>query len=170
MLANDRYLSSYPYLLSGPLHTYAGLLCFYLAQPTPALHLNETTPGHASRESTPGASRHGSPVARAKNPPNPTLYRQARAYFVKALTLDESDEVANGFIGIVSLVLLVWLTLANRQIDHPDNNGDRDQSSEKDDEDGKSDEDNGKGEDRSESESDLDIDTESELEDFLSDD
>jgi len=28
-----RYLPSYPYILSAPLHTYAGLLAFYLAQP-----------------------------------------------------------------------------------------------------------------------------------------
>lgn len=31
-----RYLPAYPYILSAPLHTYAGLICFYLAQPPSA--------------------------------------------------------------------------------------------------------------------------------------
>jgi hypothetical protein len=35
-------------------------------------------------------------------PPNPILIRQARAYFVKALAIDESDVVAGEFIENVS--------------------------------------------------------------------
>lgn len=34
----EMYLTSYPYLLCGPLHTYAGMLSFFLAQPESARH------------------------------------------------------------------------------------------------------------------------------------
>lgn len=36
-------------------------------------------------------------------PPNPILSRQARAYFVKALTIDGTDVVAGEFIEHVSV-------------------------------------------------------------------
>ena len=114
-----RYLTSYPYLLSGPLHTYAGLLSFYLAQPPSNLAKNASksttlkpqTLAEATRpaetDSTHSVSGRSDtstirPPSVIMEPPNPILVRQARAYFVKALALDETDVVAGEFIKNVS--------------------------------------------------------------------
>jgi hypothetical protein len=111
-----RYLTSYPYLLSGALHTYAGLLSFHLAQPPSALASNApatkpTFDENADNDVEPQldtASLHSEDSARqskrsrATEPPNPTLIRQARAYFIKAVNLDTTDQVAKEFIELVS--------------------------------------------------------------------
>jgi RNA polymerase I-specific transcription initiation factor RRN11 len=117
--SSSSYLTSYPYLLSGPLHTYAGLLSFYLAQPPSNLAKNAST-SSTSKSRTPInagepaeidssqsiSSRSDTPTVRpptkAMEPPNPILIRQARAYFVKALAIDETDVVAGEFIENVS--------------------------------------------------------------------
>lgn len=117
------YLTSYPYLLSGPLHTYAGLLAFYLAQPilsrTPLT--GETRhPDRPSRAPSAQPSRASSPTSQSSRstlvpigpsvssePPNPILLKQARGYFNKALSLNRGDEVALEFISLVSLRLLL---------------------------------------------------------------
>jgi RNA polymerase I-specific transcription initiation factor RRN11 len=115
-----RYLTSYPYLLSGPLHTYAGLISFYLAQPASNLANTASTSATASNSrvdtsqnpadnvddapsisSRSDTSTVGRPT-KIMEPPNPILVRQARAYFVKALTIDETDVVAGEFIEHVS--------------------------------------------------------------------
>jgi RNA polymerase I-specific transcription initiation factor RRN11 len=113
------YLTSYPYLLSGPLHTYAGLLSFYLAQAPSNLAKNAiisstsksgTQVGEtqaAEIDSTHSVSSRSEtstvrPPSRVMEPPNPILIRQARAYFVKALAIDETDVVAGEFIENVS--------------------------------------------------------------------
>lgn len=113
------YLTSYPYLLSGPLHTYAGLLSFYLSQPPSNLAKNASTSSTSKSQAHIGEAQAAEidseqsvssrsdistvrPPSRAMEPPNPILIRQARAYFVKALAIDETDVVAGEFIEIVS--------------------------------------------------------------------
>lgn len=113
------YLTSYPYLLSGPLHTYAGLLSFYLAQPPSNLaksavisstsksrtHIDEPQAAETDSAQSVSSRSDTSPVrppTKTMEPPNPILIRQARAYFVKALTIDETDVVAGEFIENVS--------------------------------------------------------------------
>jgi RNA polymerase I-specific transcription initiation factor RRN11 len=117
--SSSSYLTSYPYLLSGPLHTYAGLLSFYLAQPpsnlaknaststtlTPRNHIDGTQPGEINSAQSVSSRSDTStvrPSTKSMEPPNPILIRQARAYFVKALAIDESDVVAGEFIENVS--------------------------------------------------------------------
>ena len=114
-----RYLTSYPYLLSGPLHTYAGLLSFYLAQPPSTLAKNASTSTASKSRTQVGEAQAAEmdsahsvssrsdisvvrPPSRVMEPPNPILIRQARAYFVKALAIDETDVVAGEFIENVS--------------------------------------------------------------------
>ena len=111
----DRYLSSYPYLTSAPLHVYAGMLCFYLAQPESSRRL-------ASDPAMPASSSHSpmfdagqanradramsSPVAddRSDTPEPPTMsrLRTARGWFVKALELDRKEAVSLEFLQLVS--------------------------------------------------------------------
>jgi hypothetical protein len=117
--SSSSYLTSYPYLLSGPLHTYAGLLSFYLAQPpsnlaknaststtlTPRNHIDGTQPSEINSAQSVSSRSDTStvrPSTKSIEPPNPILVRQARAYFVKALAIDETDVVAGEFIENVS--------------------------------------------------------------------
>jgi RNA polymerase I-specific transcription initiation factor RRN11 len=94
VLTSNSYLSSYPYLLSGPLHTYAGMLAFYLAQPPSA----QAQRGRARRSSSSSSSSH-----EQREAPNPGMIRQARGWFSKALEFDKEDEVALELIRIVSI-------------------------------------------------------------------
>lgn len=142
---HSRYLTSYPYLLSGPLHTYAGLLSFYLAQPQSALASHAPATNSTSRQDVDDAenlpldtasttsrpSLHSevsaSQTTRVAEPPNPVLLRQARAYFVKAVSLDGSDQVAADFIELVSRLRCIGV-FNQLQIDHPDQARERSQS------------------------------------------
>ncbi|WVF67923.1 hypothetical protein IAT40_002685 [Kwoniella sp. CBS 6097] len=111
----ETYLSSYPFLRSGPLHTYAGLLSFYLAQPItqrvedqkPLIALDQndedgsvtgTVDVDADRSSTaspPPVLGLGLQAADAMG------LRTARGYFSKALDLDANDQVAQQFIKLI---------------------------------------------------------------------
>ena len=91
---------SYPYATSGPLHTYAGLLAFYLAQPESARLTNL----QANASTSPDPDSPPSSTKRPKEAPNPSLLREARNWFVKALELDTEDQVARDFIRLVSRV------------------------------------------------------------------
>ncbi|WWC65128.1 uncharacterized protein I303_107742 [Kwoniella dejecticola CBS 10117] len=97
----ETWLSSYPYLLSGPLHTYAGLLSFYLAQPA-STKLSSRTQHQDTRRSSSvsGSSRASSPPAFTPQA-DPAALRQARGWFVKALEIDQTDEVAKQFIALI---------------------------------------------------------------------
>ncbi|CAD6574091.1 MAG: hypothetical protein TREMPRED_001005 [Tremellales sp. Tagirdzhanova-0007] len=100
----ETYLPSYPYLLSGSLHTYAGMLAFYLAQPMSARVPMTSTEqlGRDTTESVPSeASRSLSPSQSSREPPNANLMRQARGWFAKAQEIDPNDEVAEEFIRII---------------------------------------------------------------------
>lgn len=121
MLTLNRYLTSYPYLLSGSLHTYAGLLAFYLAQPAShRVPLSGETglPEQQSPAPSARSSRASSPTSQSSRstlrpigppamsePANPILLKQARGYFNKSLNLNPQDEVAMEFIDLVSLSL-----------------------------------------------------------------
>lgn len=106
----ETYLTSYPYLLSGPLHTYAGMLAFYLAQP-PDLRgeglgaVAEGPGGVAVAGRGDGGSASSSPPPRAASGTvqvaDVSLVRQARVWFVKAQDIGR-DEVAAEFVRIVS--------------------------------------------------------------------
>lgn len=107
-------------MLSGPLHTYAGLLNFYLAQPASdvARHANSIVTASENQKNVGGevddevnsaqsVSSRSDPssvrnTTKIMEPPNPILIRQARAYFVKALAIDEMDVVAAEFVEQVS--------------------------------------------------------------------
>lgn len=105
LLNNRRYLPSYPYLLSGSLHTYAGMLAFYVAQPASARApmtttqqlKRDTTESVSSERSSSLSSSHSS-----RETPNAGLMRQARGWFAKAQEIDSNDEVAEEFTRIVS--------------------------------------------------------------------
>lgn len=71
----DTYLLSYPYILSAPLHVYAGMLAFYLAQ------------------------REGG------QEPDARFLAQARGWFEKALSIDEGDQVAEEYLAMVCTAL-----------------------------------------------------------------
>ncbi|WVQ85865.1 hypothetical protein IAT38_008033 [Cryptococcus sp. DSM 104549] len=99
----ETYLYSYPYLLSAPLHTYAGLLAFYLAQPLAAqTPLHERNARHASSVSALAAgSEDDARLASDLGPANPAMLRQARGWFAKALEIDKEDEVSKEFIRLI---------------------------------------------------------------------
>ena len=118
-------------MLSGPLHTYAGLLCFYLAQPetmrAPRTEHDPNSPVDLSMDDD-------------TSQPNAALLRAARGWFVKAQSVDEQDDVAKEFIQLVSLFRASPNTAdRSAQIDHPELSeyGTEDNES-KDEEDGKS--------------------------------
>jgi hypothetical protein len=142
----ETYLTSYPYLLSGPLHTYAGMLAFYLAQPADlrgeGLGAEAGGPGGigvAGRGD--GGSDSSSPPPRATSGTvqvaDVSLVRQARVWFVKAQDIGR-DEVAAEFVRIVSaerdspLRRRVELT---HQIDSATNGPEADLSDDEDDDD-----------------------------------
>ncbi|WOO78815.1 RNA polymerase I-specific transcription initiation factor rrn11 [Vanrija pseudolonga] len=103
----ETYLTSYPYLLSASLHTYAGMICFYLAQPK-ALQGSEYVPQEraerrdreVSVESSSTATSVDS-IGRNVPPPNEGLLRQARKWFEAALKINPREQVALGFIGLM---------------------------------------------------------------------
>lgn len=113
----ETYLTSYPYLLSGPLHTYAGLIAFYLAQP-PTLRvkfgsasagtdgaLGDAAPLRWTGEGSDGESDispdpPGMTRMQKHDPLNQGYMRQARGWFVRALEIGQ-DTVAAEFIHIV---------------------------------------------------------------------
>jgi len=106
----ETYLLSYPYLLSGSLHTYAGMLSYYLAQPPSARAAEQghSRPGpiteRAARSLTVSSDEDGGPSfpsRAAAGSPNAVLIRQARGWFAKALDIDPRDEVASEFIEII---------------------------------------------------------------------
>lgn len=134
----DTYLTSYPYILSGPLHSYAGLLCFYLAQPESArAGVGATLNGgegildieggagdegdirqQGSSEASVGRgdrftdSYHGHEryEQAAAQAPNATLLKQARTWFIKAIEI-APDAIASEFIHLVSprpFALFIW--------------------------------------------------------------
>jgi len=96
--AHYRYLTSYPYLTSGPLHTYAGLLSFFLAQPVSQRLSAEEIQGRAASVDSTSTS---SPPRREAS--NASMIRSARAWFTKAAELDGKDDVAREFLRLVSL-------------------------------------------------------------------
>ncbi|WVQ95486.1 hypothetical protein IAU59_002583 [Kwoniella sp. CBS 9459] len=105
----ETYLSSYPFLRSGPLHTYAGLLTFYLAQPS--THRVEdqkpfVMPDEEDEDADVNADRSstGSPplgLVVGLQAADTMGLRTARGYFVKALGLDSNDQVAQQFIKLI---------------------------------------------------------------------
>ncbi|KGB75309.1 hypothetical protein CNBG_1147 [Cryptococcus deuterogattii R265] len=107
----ETYLPSYPYLLSASLHTYAGLLAFYLAQPSSAIR--QPTPvasqydnllGRADRDSaatSQRSSRSPSPLPDGWEHADGSLMRQARQWFVKAIEIDEKEDVAREFLRVI---------------------------------------------------------------------
>ncbi|KIR51513.1 hypothetical protein I315_05995 [Cryptococcus gattii Ru294] len=107
----ETYLPSYPYLLSASLHTYAGLLAFYLAQPSSAIR--QPTPvasqydnliGRADRDSTATSqrsSRSPSPLPDGWEHADGSLMRQARQWFAKAIEIDEKEDVAREFLRVI---------------------------------------------------------------------
>lgn len=103
----ETYLTSYPYILSGILHTYAGMIAFYLAQPaslrtgssvqkSTALGETRDREGSGSLSPVPGGS--GGTVPE----PNLGMLRQARGWFTRAISI-EPDEVAAEHIKLVRL-------------------------------------------------------------------
>ncbi|ODO10491.1 hypothetical protein I350_01086 [Cryptococcus amylolentus CBS 6273] len=113
----ETYLPSYPYLLSASLHTYAGLLAFYLAQP--ASHVRQRSPSRSQQHLiVPGGDGSPSPSSsprssRSPSPPHAplgwdhadfSLMGRAKGWFAKSLEIDEKEEVAKEFL---------------RMIDHP---------------------------------------------------
>lgn len=130
----ETYVTSYPYLLAGPLHTYAGMLSFFLAQPDSARHesgygITIAPPAAPARSGS--LSRRGSrsrsrrrgarqeseqsnatessasssiPAGGRREPPNENLLIRARAHFNKALEQDPSDDVAKEFIALVRIL------------------------------------------------------------------
>ncbi|KAK8850454.1 hypothetical protein IAR55_004372 [Kwoniella newhampshirensis] len=106
------YINSYPYILSASLHTYAGLLSFYLAQPTSQrVHHISSDPNWQKEDETPkdddrerdDSSSLGSPPRPSGTDelPNQGLMRQARGWFVKALGIDGDNEIAKAFIKLI---------------------------------------------------------------------
>ncbi|KIR35812.1 hypothetical protein I352_02092 [Cryptococcus deuterogattii MMRL2647] len=107
----ETYLPSYPYLLSASLHTYAGLLAFYLAQPSSAIR--QPTPvasqydnllGRADRDSaatSQRSSRSPSPLPDGWEHADGSLMRQARQWFIKAIEIDEKEDVAREFLRVI---------------------------------------------------------------------
>ncbi|WVQ63239.1 uncharacterized protein L199_001390 [Kwoniella botswanensis] len=117
----ETYLSSYPFLLSGPLHTYAGLLSFYLAQP-PSLrldgqslpisssfhdkqalrqHLSAEVELERSSRSSLSSSPPLRPIDHDHLPADAAGLRTARGWFVKALEIDKTDQVSRQFIDLI---------------------------------------------------------------------
>ncbi|WVW80927.1 hypothetical protein I302_102918 [Kwoniella bestiolae CBS 10118] len=107
----ETYLSSYPFLLSAPLHTYAGLLSFYLAQPSSLRPNPNGLPSSSSFNDRMALREHierssslsSSPPLRNIDhlPPDGAGMRQAKGWFVKALAIDANDEVAKQFIDLI---------------------------------------------------------------------
>jgi hypothetical protein len=107
-----RYLPSYPYIVSAPLHTYAGLLSFYLAQPHSARPSQAHPQSQANTYGRPLRSVSSSPdldldmvppPREMKEPPNQGLMRSANVWFAKALEIDGEDTVAREYIRLVSI-------------------------------------------------------------------
>ncbi|OCF45669.1 hypothetical protein I317_00572 [Kwoniella heveanensis CBS 569] len=105
----ETYLSSYPFLRSGPLHTYAGLLSFYLAQPVSS-RVEDQKPLAAADldEEDANVGENGSSTASPAPDRDQGLQaadsmglRISRAYFAKALELDVNDQVAQQFIRLI---------------------------------------------------------------------
>ncbi|CAK9786567.1 unnamed protein product [Cutaneotrichosporon oleaginosum] len=104
-----RYLSSFTYLNSAPLLTYAGLVCFYLAQPASARGGSATDNAngtknarHDPRESGSEAnSTRSRSMSDASAPPNAEMLRQAREWFAKALKVDPHMTVAREFMHLI---------------------------------------------------------------------
>jgi hypothetical protein len=82
---------SYPYATSGPLHTYAGLLAFYLAQPESARLTN--LQANASTSPDPD-----SPPSSTKRPKNQFLASRSRLGLGASfgLLVDEGGESGSG--------------------------------------------------------------------------
>ncbi|KAL7422710.1 hypothetical protein Q5752_002001 [Cryptotrichosporon argae] len=115
----ETYLPSYPYLSSSTLHTYAGMLAFYLAQPV-ARRRTRASRSRAAQPPAPAQPQWADDRARgqsvmtvdselsavsvssadgaAADLPNESLVRQARAYFARSLALDPADAVATEFV------------------------------------------------------------------------
>ncbi|KAI0774419.1 hypothetical protein C8Q74DRAFT_1368897 [Fomes fomentarius] len=72
----DLYLPSYPYQDNPVLHTYAGLIAFYLAQPSGDIS-DETTSGHGW---------------------DTNILRDAQAHLERARAIDPSNLVAEAFL------------------------------------------------------------------------
>ncbi|WVO17539.1 hypothetical protein L204_105234 [Cryptococcus depauperatus] len=103
----DTYLISYPYALSATLHTYAGLLSFYLAQPSSSIP--RPTSLIASHSCIPSEEDHASSLSSAQSvslepmdQADQNLIRQARGWFNKALEIDPNEQVAQDFIHVIS--------------------------------------------------------------------
>ncbi|WWC98638.1 hypothetical protein V866_005531 [Kwoniella sp. B9012] len=117
----ETYLSSYPFLLSGPLHTYAGLLSFYLAQPPSLRFHGQSLPNSSSFHEKQALRQHlsvelelerSSRSSLSSSPPLRPIdhqhltadaagLRTARSWFVKALEIDKTDQVARQFIDLI---------------------------------------------------------------------
>ncbi|BEJ16465.1 hypothetical protein CspHIS471_0510700 [Cutaneotrichosporon sp. HIS471] len=106
------YLVSFTYLNSAQLLTYAGLLCFYLAQPEPARGGSTTDDaggtkkahrdvGEDESEGSSMRSRSMSVDSVDHSPPNPEMMRQAREWFGKALKVDPQLAVAKEFSRLI---------------------------------------------------------------------
>ncbi|TXT03875.1 hypothetical protein VHUM_04298 [Vanrija humicola] len=103
----ETYLTSYPYTVSASLHTYAGMICFYLAQPK-ALQGSEYEPQASAERKDRAASVESSSTATSVDslgahvpPPNAGLLSQARKWFDKAGKINPREQVALGFIAMV---------------------------------------------------------------------
>ncbi|GMK54430.1 hypothetical protein CspeluHIS016_0110160 [Cutaneotrichosporon spelunceum] len=108
----ETYLSSFTYLNSAPLLTYAGLLCFYLAQPESARggsamdNARETIKVHGDTgkdESDTSSTRSRSMSVDSVDhaPPNSQMLRKAREWFGKALKADPQLAVAKEFARLI---------------------------------------------------------------------
>lgn len=104
------YLMSYPYILSATLHSYAGLLCFYLSQPVATRQfqhrpINTTHPSQAYPDSdTDDNASTGSDDSATTHQPkdgrftadslglNERLLRNASAHFSKALAREKETQ------------------------------------------------------------------------------
>ncbi|WWC92218.1 uncharacterized protein L201_007172 [Kwoniella dendrophila CBS 6074] len=104
----ETYLSSYPYLLSGPLHTYAGLLAFYLAQPA-SLRMEPGVNDNNDQSQIRGRNRRFSSISSSSSPPPMSSHqppdtaglRNAKGWFIKAVEINQNDEVAKQFISLI---------------------------------------------------------------------
>ncbi|BEI87418.1 uncharacterized protein CcaverHIS019_0101360 [Cutaneotrichosporon cavernicola] len=108
----EMYISSFPYLNSAQLLTYAGLLHFYLAQPESARGGSATDNaggtkkahrdvGEDESEGNSMRSRSMSVDSVDHSAPNPEMMRQARKWFGKALKVDPQLAVAKEFAGLI---------------------------------------------------------------------
>ena len=128
----ELYLPSPPYDSVSSLHTYAGMLAFFLAQPPSRRQLprhaiagtggtraddaglevmSDSDDGDAESKDDVWTSPEPTLVGQ-HDPPNAALLRQARGRFVKALELDvgkgRRNDVATEFVRLVSFEDLRW--------------------------------------------------------------